>query len=270
MATTEMMTTEDVQRDIAPIVQRANAITVRTADDRIEAMNFLKSVKGAHMRASEFFAPMVDSAHKAWKRATEGRASVLGPLEAAEKRIKETVRAFDTAEEETRLAEQRRLQAIEDERTRLERQRIEQEAAKQRAIEAEKLAKAEEARRLAEETEGAERKRLLAQADTAERQAAKAAAKVEVQEEAAANVQTPVVTIAAPEKRSGEATRQRWKMRLVDKSALVRAAANGNDLAASLLVYDESVGNKLASSIKGAVTIPGVATYAVSELAVKV
>lgn len=260
---------QDLERDIAPVVARANTIVVSSAEDRADAMEFLKAVKGAQKRATEFFAPVVDSAHKAWKQATAARASVIDPLDAAEKRVKLTVTTWDREEEDRRLAEQRRLQAEEDERKRKERQKIEQEMARQRAIQEEKERQAAEARRKAEEASETDRKRLLAEAEAAERKAAAAAAKVEVKEEQAAGIVASTITLAAPEKQAGEASRKRWKMRLTDKAALIKAAAEGNELAASLLVYDESTGNLLAPRIKGNVTIPGVATYWTTELAVR-
>lgn len=267
---TELIAMQDLEREVAPVLQRATSIIVRSAPERTEAMEFLKAVKSANKQASEFFTPIVDAAHKSWKQAIASRDSILAPLKTAEERVKLTVTTYDREEEERRLAEQRRLQAESDERARRERLKIEQEAAKQRAIKEENAQLAAEARRKAEEAEGAERKRLLTEADAAERKAGIAAAKLGVKEELAATIIAPIITVAAQEKQNGEATRQRWKMKLTDKAALIKAAAEGNGLAASLLLYDEAAGNKLASSIKGAVQIPGVATYCVSALAVRV
>ena len=125
-----------------------------------------------------------------------------------------------------------------------------------------------------------EQRRLQAEADERARKEreklAREAAKLKTPElrearlEEAASIVAPVVMIAEPEKPKGESTRQRWKMKLTDKAALIAAAASGNDLAASLLTYDESAGNRIAPTIKNITTIPGVAIYAMSELAVKI
>ncbi len=227
MSTTDLVE-QDIEREVEPIILRAHTIIVRSAADRADAMEFLKAVKNAQKRASEFFAPIVDSAHKAWKQATASRASVLDPLEAAEKRVKLTVTTWDREEEAQRMAEQRRLQAEADEAARKERERLEREAAKLKTPE-----------------------------------------KREARLEQAAAIIAPVITVAAPEKQAGEATRKRWKMRVTDKARLIEAAAHGNELAASLLVYDEAAGNRLATTVKGAVTIPGVATYWTTDLAVR-
>ena len=218
-----------LEREIAPVLQRANTITVRSADDRNDAMEFLRAVKGANKRATEFFGPIVDAAHKAWKQTTASRASILDPLEAAEKRVKATVSDYDQEQERIRQEEQRRLQAIADETARKERERLEKQAAKLKTPE-----------------------------------------KREAKLEEAAAVIAPVVQIAEPEKQKGESTQQRWKMKLTDKAALIAAAASGNALAASLLVYDESAGNRIAPSLNDAITPPGVARYSVSVLAVKI
>lgn len=269
MATTELQTMEDVQHEIAPVIQQANAMVVRSSADRDRAMDFLKALKSAHARYAGFFERTVKTTHAAWKSALADQSSMLGPLEAAEKTVKATVRTFDDAEEAQRLAEQQRLNAIATEKARLERQKIEQEAARQRAIEQEKLAKAEAIRKQAEGASDAERKRLLAQADAAKRQAAAAAAKVEIKEAEAEDIAPPVITIAAPEKRAGESTRTVWKAKLIDKAALITAAANGSDIAASMLAYDPVAGNQQAKTLKGNVVIPGIEWYTEKTLAVK-
>lgn len=86
-------------------------------------------------------------------------------------------------------------------------------------------------------------------------------------EEAAAIV-APVVQVAEPEKAKGEATKLFWKARLVDKGALIAAAANGNDLAATLLSFDQYAANKTASATKGNVTLSGVEFYSLRNLAI--
>jgi len=269
--TTDLMIAgvDTLKQDIAPIVARANAITVHTPDQRTEAVEFLKAVKGAHRRVTDFFAPLVDATHKAWKRTTEARLSILDPLETAERAVKTTVTTYDQEQERIRLDEQRRLQAIADEVARKERQKIEQEAARQRDIQRQKEFEAAEARRGAEEASGAERKRLLAEAEAAERKAAAAAAKVEVKEEQTAAIVAPVVTISAPEKPKGESTRKLWKARLTDKAALIQAAAEGNEIATTCLAFDQTAANRLATATKGAMPCPGIEWYAETSLAMR-
>jgi hypothetical protein len=194
---------------------------------------------------------------------------MLDPLADAERQVKLKVTTWDRDEEEKRLAEQRRLQAIADEASRKERQKAEQEAAKQRAIQEAKEREAAEARRKAEEADGAERKRLLAEAEAAERKAAAAAVKVENKEEQAGAVVAHTVTVAGPEKQAGESTRKIWKAKLTDKAALIAAAANGSDIAMACLAFDQSAANRLATATKGAVAVPGIEWVVDSNLAVR-
>lgn len=264
----EETSVELLQREIQPVCQRASAITIKTAADRTNAKDFLLAIKQAKDRVNTIFGPMVDAAHKAWKKATETRGSLLTPLETAEKTVKATMLAYDQEQERLRLEEQRRLQAIERERAERERLKAEQEAAKQKEIQRQAEEKAAEARRQAEEASEAERKRLLAQAEAAERKAAAAAVKVEEKQEQAASVVEHVVTVSGPEKQTGESTRKRWKAKLTDKTALIAAAA-ANDVAASLLTFDQSAADRLATATKGAIKIQGIEWYTENILAVR-
>jgi len=206
-----------LQREVTPVLARASEIRVMSPDSRTAAMEFLRSVKAAQKRVTEFFSPIVEAAHTAWKQTTTSRASLLDPLDAAERTVKRAITTYDAEEDRKRLEEQRRLQAQADEEARRERERLEKQAAKVKTPE-----------------------------------------KKEALLEHAAAVVAPVVTIAAPERQAGEATRTNWKAKLTDKTALLTAAASGHDLAASLLIYDESAANRLAKTLKGSITIPGI------------
>jgi hypothetical protein len=259
-----------LRKEVAPVLQRAQAIVVKTADDRSEARAFVLAIKRAQEQAHKKFDVMVEKTHGAWKEALAVRASFLTPLEAAEKAVKTLITTYDQEQERIRLDEQRRLQAIADEAARKERHKIEQETERQRQIHREKEAIAAHARRKAEEAEGAERKRLLAEAEAAERKAAAAAAKVEVKEEQAAAIVAPVVTIAEPEKPKGESTSKLWRAKLTDKAALIQSAAQGNEIAATCLTFDQTAANTLATATKGAVLVPGMEWYTKPSLAMRV
>lgn len=266
---TELAVAEQLRHEIAPVVQRAQSLVVRTVEQRTEAKDFLIAVKQAKERVNGLFNPIVDAAHKAWKKATETRGSLLIPLDTAERTVKATILTYDQEQEHIRLEEQRRLQAIADEAATRERMKAEQEAAKQREIQRQAEARAAEARRKAEEADAAERKRLLAEAEAAERKAAAAAVKVEAREEQAAAVITPVVTVSGPEKEKGESTRTLWRARLTDKTALIQAAAQGSEIAGSCLTFDQTAANRLATATKGAAPCPGIKWYTETILAIK-
>jgi len=119
-----------LRKEIAPVLQRAQAIAVRTTADRADAKAFLVAVKSAQERAHKKFDGMVEKTHAAWKEALDLRASFVDPLKAAEGTVKQLILTYDAERESIRLEEQRRLQAIADEAARKERERLEKEAAK--------------------------------------------------------------------------------------------------------------------------------------------
>jgi hypothetical protein len=107
-----------------------------------------------------------------------------------------------------------------------------------------------------------------AQAEAERKRAMAAAAKLKTPElreariEAAQEIAAPVVQVApAVAKAAGEATVTRWKAELVSLPDLIRAAAGGNQAAASMLAYDSAAGNGFARGTKGAVQVPGLRVY---------
>lgn len=125
----------------------------------------------------------------------------------------------------------------------------------------------EEQRRLqviADETARKERERL-------EKEAAKLKTPElrEARLERAAAVIAPVVTVSGPEKPKGESSRKLWRAHLTDKAALIRAASNGNQLAATCLTFDQVAANRFATATKGAVPCPGIEWKSETVLAMK-
>jgi uncharacterized protein YhaN len=265
---TAIQTTE-LKQEIAPVVARALEIVIRNPDERAAAVEFAKGVKALGKKAADFFRPMKQAADESKRRILDAEREALAPLQDAETMLKTKIVAYDTAAEQARLAEQRRLQAIADEQARREREKAEQEAAKQRAIVAEQERAAAELRRQAEQASAEERKRLQDEAAAAERKAAAAAVKVEAREEQAAAVVAPVIQVAATAKAKGESSRTLWKAKLTNKSQLIAAAASGNELAASFLAFDEVAANRFAAATKGAVPVSGVSFESSVSLAIK-
>jgi hypothetical protein len=136
---------EVVKQEIAPVVAQANQVVISDAASNETAIAFLKSIKAAQKKVSDFFEPLKSAAHKAWKQTTESEAQLLDPLKLAEKSIKDKSMTWQRQQEEARQAEQRRLQAIADEAARRERERLEKEAAKLKTpeLKAARLAQAE-------------------------------------------------------------------------------------------------------------------------------
>lgn len=146
MATELMVTdTEQIEQEVAPVVQEANEIAVSSPESYQRAIDFLRSVKAAQKKVTEFFGPMKKSAHDNWKKTVAAENSVLGPLTDAESAVKRKASSYQQEEERKRIAEQRRLQAEADERARKERERLEKQAAKLKTpeLKEERLAEAE-------------------------------------------------------------------------------------------------------------------------------
>jgi hypothetical protein len=257
-----------VQQSVATLIRACPAV-ITTPEDREAGSVARRAIREREAEIEKERKALVGPLNDTVKRINDLFRGPLEALRTADDHQKALALAYDAERERIRLDEQRRLQAIADETARKERQKIEQEAERQRQIQREKEAIAAEARRKAEEAEGAERKRLLAEAEAADRKAAAAAAKVEVKEEQTAAIVAPVVTLAEPEKPKGESTRKLWRARLTDKMALIQAAAQGNEIAATCLAFDQTAANKLATATKGAVLCPGIEWYAETSLAMR-
>ncbi len=234
-------------------------LAIRSASDYQNAVEILKRVKGSRQQVVDFFADMKDRAYRSWKGIVATEKGFTDRLDTVEKQAKTACLVYQRAEEEKRLAEQRRLQAEADERARKERMRLEQEAARQRQIEEEARAKAEAARRAAEEANAAERARLLREAEAAERKAAAAAVKVEAKVEQAASVTAPVVEVSTvTPKIEGSSVRKTWKARVTDIAQVPR----------EYLIVNQQALDAFAKATKGSVKLPGVEFYEEQSLAI--
>jgi len=183
-----------LQQQVSPVVARAGNIIVQNAEQYGTAADFLKMVKEAQKKVKEYFEPMKTNAHQAWKEICNKENRMLDPLGKAESEVKTKMLTYQRIEEEKRQAEQRRLQAIADEKARKERERLEKEAAKLKTPEL--------------------REQRLAEAETV------IAPVIQVQTE------TPKV--------AGISTRKIWKSEVVSKIDFVKAAATDPNILALL------------------------------------
>ena len=265
----ELALPEDLKKEVITMEEMTRTVAVRSAAERADVYKFVQAVKAKRKAIVDYFADMKEAAHSAWKKVVAAEKAETDKLDAFEVAAKRAILGFDKAEEEKRIAEQRRLQAIADEKARKEREKAEQEAARQRQIEEEARKKADEARRLAEAAGAAEKERLLKEAQAAERAAAAANAKAEAKAEQAASVAAPVIEVAKTiEKQKGESTKTTWKGRLIDinlvpKEYLVIIIANIPK------VVLESAINVFARATKGNVPIPGIEFYPDSNLSMR-
>lgn len=256
----EIVLSEGLKKEVSTLEEMTRTVVVRNADERTAVYQLVQSVKTKRRMIVDFFSDSKEKAHSAWKAIVGMEKTETDKLDAFEAAGKRAILTYDQAEEQKRIAEQRRLQAIADEQARKEREKAEAEARRQREIEEAARRKAEEARRAAEAASAAERDKLLKEAEAAERKAAAASAKAEEKTETAAAVIAPVVTVApVAVKQAGESTRDIWHFRIID------AAIVPNEYK----IINEKALDGIAKATKGSIKIPGVEFYAEKTLAVR-
>jgi hypothetical protein len=206
------------------------------------------------------------------KKLEETRLSLTRPLDESKKRIMDLFRGplerLQAAEgvlrgsmltwkrEEDRKAEEARRKAEAEAQAERERLAREQAEAEERAREL--------ANQAAVVDDPEERARLELEAFEASETAATAA-----EQAAIAEVAPPVqAVVPTTTKAAGISSRQTWKAEVVDKAALIRAAANDHSLMVYLLVDEKAVG-AIARALKAETRIPGVRVYAEDGLAVR-
>lgn len=257
---------EKTRVEIESRVAWANALVIRSAPEREQAMAVVREVKGLAAAIKDRFEAMVTAAHKAHKEAVKARDSFLAGPAAVESLAKAAVLKYDAEQERIRQAEQRRLQAIEDERVRKIREKEEAAERVQREKEAAARRAEEEARqRAARAANEEERKKALAEAEKASRQAQAAAAKAEEKAEAAAAVpEAAVVVQAVAPKTEGESTATIHKGRVTDSIAFMKAAVAAGRF--EFLLVNEKAVNDFAKRTKGAVPLTAVEFYTEKQL----
>lgn len=120
----------ELKKEINPVLQSAAEIMVSNPDEFIYAGNFLKDLKSAQKKVTEFFKGMKSDAHKAWRAICDKEKSILDPIANAERTVKQKMLTFQREEERKRREEERRLQAEAEARAERERQRLLKQAEK--------------------------------------------------------------------------------------------------------------------------------------------
>jgi len=126
----EQVNVEVIRSEVAPVVMNAASMVVTNPAEYTIASDFLKTIKGAQKKVTDFFAPMKQKAHEAHKAITQQESAMLKPLQDAEATLKRNLLVFYQDQERVRIEAQRKLQAEADEAARKERERLEREAAK--------------------------------------------------------------------------------------------------------------------------------------------
>jgi hypothetical protein len=100
-----------VKKESNVIIAASQALVIKTADDALKAVDFLKRIKEAKAKLDAFFDPQNKAAYNTWQIGLNHKKEYMTPLITAEKLIKEKKTMFDLAQEE---AAEKERQKIED------------------------------------------------------------------------------------------------------------------------------------------------------------
>ena len=126
-ATMELEQKQVLETEIAPIIQKAKALVVKSPEQRIAAVKFADGIDDVKEKIEERFHPTInrEKALQIWKDLKDTENAFYEPLDEAKKIIKDTVKAYDREvalkqQKEAELAEAKRLEEERKERERLQ------------------------------------------------------------------------------------------------------------------------------------------------------
>jgi len=122
--------TPELNGKVSKVEEWAGALVIKTPAEYSVALQTVQRIKAIRSNVVEFFKLSKDSAYAAWKAIVANEKSFTDKLDAAEKTAKRVLLAYQEAEEAKRIAEERRLQAIADEKARKEQERLKAQAEK--------------------------------------------------------------------------------------------------------------------------------------------
>lgn len=224
-----------IAEEASEALGRAAACAVTSDATYREAGEELRIVKTIAKRLDEARRTLKAPVLEAGRRIDALFVAPLDACGAAEKTLKGAMLAYTSEQERQRKAEAERV-----------RRELEEQERARRAAEAERR-RAEEAAR---DLEGF----------------GPAVEPEPVPEPVAVSVVTPATTVA---RAAGVSTRTLYRARVVDKLALIRAAAAGDELALAVLTVDERALATLATSRKGTLAMPGVEFFEEQTLAAR-
>ena len=208
----------DLQDETNALVVQAEGVTVIESDAQFEqAAEYVKAAVSLRKRIEEFFRPLLTAARATVKSLTEAQEREVANAVFVENRLRPAMAIY--------------VQAAE---------------ARQKAAEAEALAKARET------AEAARQLRI---------EAAKASgndAAAEVIRQQPTILVVPRAAVAAPPKVAGIGTRETYAARVTDLKALVQAAAAEPERYLHYLQADQAALNAQARRLKESLRIPGV------------
>lgn len=230
----------ELRAEYAPLVLRAESMTIATKDDHEAAQLYLVDLKRAEKAVGEKLDPIVKQANATHKMLTALRSAALAPIESARGIISRKVSDYER--DQARIAAEAQRKAEAEARAREEaRRQAEQEAALAAAAEAEAAGDNDLACELLDEAEAIEDDPVF----------------------------VPVVAVPVQTARvNGVSTQTRWSASVTDKAALVAYVAAHPEWLHLLDVAMPAL-NGLARSQRDALRIPGVRAVAETVHAVR-
>ena len=218
---------EKVREDVGKMSVWANGLAVTTEEDYKKAFAGIRKIKAIRLEWVIYWEDLKKDAYDAWKGVVARESAGTKICDESEKTAKLKADKWRCEQERIAAEQQRKLQAIADEKARRERERLEKEAEKLKTPEL----------------------------------------KEERMEEAAAVV-APEVKIEGPAKVEGVSVSMKWKARVTDINALIKAAKPGS-VASTFVEFNSKSATAFAKSTRGKVEVPGVEFYAERSTSVR-
>jgi len=239
MSASELAPVADLARQSVSWSDLAERAVISTQAELDTAAQYLRGIKALRDEIAKTFDPIIETAHKAHKKAIEQRKIIEAPLIDAKTLLDRKVGTYAAKiEREAREERERQERAAREERERQEK------LAREEREQAEAAAKAA---REAGDT---------ARAQTFE---ADAQAAAELEHEVA-QAPPPYVPPPMPVRAFGVSTRDTYKFEVTDLGALVAAVAAGRAPLRFLLPNEVQIGAEARAS-KGELELPGVRVY---------
>ena len=224
----EQEDTQLMEREITPLVRRAQEFEVKTDEDSILAQGEIQKIIKTRKAVEEKFGEPRDKAHKAWKAACDLFNFFVKPLTDAETIYRRKVSNHENDKERKRLEEQKRAEAEAREKQRIENEKLEAKAKK------------------AEEKGQVEKAQAL-------------------RETAATTPSMPIFTPPVVAKAEGSSFKTVWRARIVDSVAVCRLIGH-KQLPTSIIEFKTAKLNDLADLYKDSQKFDGIEFYSEKTL----
>jgi septal ring factor EnvC (AmiA/AmiB activator) len=137
------MIEQEITQEIISVKADASSLKVVDNDTYLQASELLKSLKELEKRIKDYFKPLKEQAHKAWKAVCDRENAEIEKLQPSMRYLNTQLTQYNLEQERKRQEEEARL--------RREAEKVEEERRLQEALEAEKTGNIKEAEAILEE-----------------------------------------------------------------------------------------------------------------------